>query len=36
MDSTRKVVKGTKRIRLRDMVDVQSFIWVLGSDKYDD
>ena len=23
-------------LRPRDMIDIQSFIWVLGSDEYDD
>jgi len=23
-------------LRSRDMIDIQSFIWVLGSDEYDD
>jgi hypothetical protein len=35
LDFAEQVRRDTKDLRPRDLVDLQSFIWVLGSDEYD-
>ncbi|HEY5946628.1 MAG TPA: hypothetical protein VIV40_14095, partial [Kofleriaceae bacterium] len=35
LDFAERVRRDTKDLRPRDMIDLQSFIWVLGSDEYD-
>jgi hypothetical protein len=33
---TKKIISDTQQLRPLDMIDVQSFIWVLGSEEYPD
>ncbi len=36
LDFAEQVRKDTADLKLKDFIDLQSFIWVLGSDEYDD
>ncbi len=35
LEFAEQVRRDTRDLRPRDMIDLQSFIWVLGSDEYD-